>query len=548
MSITFDAIARYELLTVLLVALLAFLLHGFERNWGERAESVMARAFAGWRGPAVTVLLALVLRGALMFVLATPQPQVHDEFSYLLNGDTFAHRELTNPTPASWQHFETFHENMVPTYHSKYPIAQGVALAVGEFGFRNPWIGVYLSTALMCGAVCWALQAFVTAGWAMFGGVLCVLRMAVFGYWMNSYWGGSVTAIGGALVLGAGARVLQGDRRARMFTWFSIGLMTLFFSRPLEGFLFCLPVLLAVCWRVIREGGWRRAVGASAMVIAPGLLFFCYYNWRTTGNPLLMPYFLYERAYASTPLFLLMKFSQIPQYRHAAMADYYQRWLDHAALYSSPENLLGFEKMKFSLWWNFYAGWVLTVPIVVGIWKCWKSATGKVVLGSFVLPLIVYAAILAFHPHYVAAMLVSVFVLAVVGWRTMWESRMRWVRALAGGFAVAALLFAVREPVSNIYMFRGVTTRLTVSELLRRIPGQHLVMVKFLPGHVSDNDIVFNSAEFRSQKVLWAREMPGQDAELCRTYPNRKLWLLETDDKNVSLNPSSLCDASMGSR
>lgn len=542
MSIGFDAIARYELLTVLLVALVAWRLRLFDRDGWSRAEGAVGGAFAGWRGPAITVLLALVLRGALMWFVATPQPQVHDEFSYLLLGDTFAHFRLTNPTPPSWQHFETFHENMVPTYHSKYPIAQGVALAVGEVGFRNPWIGVYLSTALMAGAVCWALLAFVTPGWAMIGGLLCVLRMAVFGYWMNSYWGGSVTALGGALVLGAGVRVLKGDRRARMFVVFGAGLMTLFFSRPLEGFLFSVPFILAVGWRSIRDGYWRKALAGSTAVVVPGLSFFFYYNWRTTGSPLEMPYFLYESTYASTPLFVLMKLSHLPQYRHAAMADYYQRWLDHAALYSSASNLLGFERLKFLMWWKFYVGWVLSVPVVVGGWRCWRSSTGKVVVASFLLPLIGYAAVLAFHPHYVAAMLVAVFVLALVGMQTMWESQARWMRGLAVGVAVAALLFAGREPVSTTYIYRSVTTRQTVSSLLSRLPGQHLVLVRYLPGHVSDNDVVFNSAEFASQKVLWAREMtPEEDAELCRTYPKRKIWELETDDKNVSLNPSTLC-------
>ena len=123
-------------------------------------------------------------------------------------GDTFAHLRVTNPTPTSWQHFETFHENMVPSYHSKYPMAQGVALGIGERVFGEPWVGVYLSSALMAGAICWALGAFVPSAWALFGGILCAVRLCGFGYWINSYWGGSVTALGGALVLGTAARLL----------------------------------------------------------------------------------------------------------------------------------------------------------------------------------------------------------------------------------------------------------------------------------------------------------------------------------------------------
>ena len=104
------------------------------------------------------------------------RPRINDEYSYLLMADTFSHHRLTNPTPPAWQHFETFHVNMTPTYHSKYPVSQGLALAFGQIVFHQPWIGVYLSTALLCGAICWCLQAFVPPGWALLGGLLAVFR------------------------------------------------------------------------------------------------------------------------------------------------------------------------------------------------------------------------------------------------------------------------------------------------------------------------------------------------------------------------------------
>ncbi len=202
------------------------------------------------------IAIALVGRAVLLPWFGVPQPHINDEYSYLLMGDTFAHFRLTNPTPPAWQHFETFHVNLTPTYHSKYPVASGLVLAFGEIVFHQPWIGIYLTTALLCGAICWALQAFVSPGWALIGGLFAVFRLALFSYWMNSYWGGSIAALGGALALGSVLRLFAPERternRALLASLFGLSLLILATSRPYEGLAFSLPLLGYFAYQLLR--------------------------------------------------------------------------------------------------------------------------------------------------------------------------------------------------------------------------------------------------------------------------------------------------------
>ncbi len=197
----------------------------------------------------------IVGRVALLPLLPVPEPSIHDEFSNLLAGDTFAHGRLANPVPAHPEFFESPHILMQPSYASIYPPGQGLMLAVGQKLTGNPFWGVVLTGALMVFLFCWMSDAWLPPQWALIAGGLSVILFFVANYWFDGYWGGSLAACGGALVLGGFGRVLRGRYKEASVT-LALGAVVLFCTRPYEGFLLCAGVLLALAirwWGMARQ-------------------------------------------------------------------------------------------------------------------------------------------------------------------------------------------------------------------------------------------------------------------------------------------------------
>ena len=72
-------------------------------------------------------------------------------------------------------------------------------------------------------------------------------EFGVFGYWMNSYWGGALTTAGGSLVLGALPRLVRKPKLSAAVLG-SIGLVILLNTRPYEGGVLSLAAGAALVW------------------------------------------------------------------------------------------------------------------------------------------------------------------------------------------------------------------------------------------------------------------------------------------------------------
>jgi hypothetical protein len=530
-------------LGVVLAALLAATLGGGRLAPMERWFGAIARR----KGLAVLLvgLFALAGRAALLPFTGLPQPVIHDEFSYLLGADTFAHGRLTNPPHPMWIHFESFHIIFQPTYASMYPPAQAMVLAAGKVLTGHPWVGVLVSMAAMCAALCWMLQGWLPPQWALLGGILAVLQYGLVGYWINSYWGGAVAGVGGALFLGAWGRLRHGVK-LRYAIWMGLGLAILALSRPYEGMATSIPVSIWLAvWLVKKKGTSLRV--ALARVVAPLALavvavggFTAYYNWRVTHNPLEMPYQQDLKTYYPEPMFLWQTPGPFPAYHHAVFLQHYQGWL-LPFYWQRRSSFLGYlesiyDQKEYCL---FLLSWGTIVPLIMLPWVLKDRRIRPLVIVGCATGVALLLEACPFLPHY-AAPVVGVFLAVVLqGMRHMWVwewRRKRLGRTLVRAIVVFCVLLAgtnaevVALHVENEDDWHFRTERAAVAARLSALPGQQLVIVHYVPMRETHDEWVYNDADIDAAKIVWARDMgPEKNEELLRYYPNRRVWQVEPD-------------------
>jgi hypothetical protein len=514
---------------------------------GDRVFAPIERAgsrFALKKGLAVVSIsiAATLLRLVFLVVDRVPVPLIHDEFSYLLAGDTFAHGRLANPPHPMWIFFDTFHVLQHPTYASKYPPAQGAFLALGQL-LGHPWIGVLLSVGLMCGVILWMLQGWMPARWALFGGVLVLLRFAVFNDWVESYWGGAAAAIGGALVVGALPRIWRAAR-PRYALWMGLGAAILANSRPLEGSILFATVAVALAMRLWKPGATDRAKEITSIALPlAAILFVCvgwmaYYNWRVTGHPALPPYAAYERAYNPQSIFIGQSPRPSPVYTNPQMSFFYNQW-PTAQGPRGARAILHATWNRIALFFNFFVGKELALCLLGLPWVL-HDRRNRFLVVQFAVCAAGLLLVSWFFPHYAAPLAATTYALLVQGMRHVRRWRLgRW--AVGIGFSRAVVLMSLGWIAGQALGLGGTPFEVNAATFamyqrdffeskLEAVPGKQLVIVRYAPNHDPDQEWVYNRADIDDANVVWAREIPGVDIQpLLDYFQDRHVWLVEPD-------------------
>ncbi len=510
----------------------------------------------------VLAVLPVLLRFALLPHHPIPTPNTADDFSYLLLGDTLAHFRLANVTHPMHRFFEAMFVLQEPHYSSIFPLGQGIVLAAGQLIFRNPWAGVVLSMGTFCALAYWMLRAWVTPLWALVGALLGVCEFGPLSQWMNSYWGGGVSAMAGCLTFGAMARLrTSGRRRDAMLLGLGLGLEVL--TRPFEALLLALCVLLyfaplllaaATAMERLRVTTSRLTTVLAAMI--PALALTLAHNHAVSGSWTTLPYSVSQFQYGVPTTFVFQ--SHPTPHRDLTREqdlDYHAQRAVHGDEPETPAQYLdrlGYRLRFFRFF--FYAPLFLVLPAFLWSLKearyCWVVLWVAIFyLGTNFYPY--------FYPHYIAALTCVFLLISVLGLEQLSKLRIRGIPA--GREMARAILFLCAaqfcfwyglhlfyNPESIAALGRYETWdyinygdsdgRAALNQQLSSQPGKQLVFVRYSPRHLFD-EWIHNAADIDGSKVVFASDRGEDNVTLRKYYPDRKAWILEPDTRPPSLYP-----------
>jgi hypothetical protein len=282
-----------------------------------------------------------------------------------------------------------------------------------------------------------------------------------------------------------------------------------------------------------------------------------YYFWCVTGSPIRMPYQVARETYATAPIFLWQSPRAEPVHRHLVIQEFHRRYeLDFYEAETGTVRGLAVTKAAFTIaLLTFYFGPTLLLPPLM-FPRLLRDRRVRFLVAAGAVGLVGLAVEVFFLPHYAAPMTAIWLALVVQGFRHLrvwrWHGRpagvflvriLPWVyagalalRLLAPGLGLSlneTSLWWLRLPPSA----RGLERAHLLADL-ERMPGQHLVIVRYGPQYDPARQIewVYNRAHIDRARVVWARDMgDAGNLDLLEHYRDRQVWLIEPGQGPVRL-------------
>ena len=496
-------------------------------------------------GTALPLAVAIVTMIVIWFEWGSLHqvPVVHDEASYLLQAETFAHFRWTMPSPPIPAFFEQFHVLVTPTFASKYPPGHALLLVPGV------WLGlpglVPLLLSGLAAALLFILVRRVTNGWVALLTYLLWLSMSATLAFRPSYFSENTTS---ALWLLGWWSLLEWRETGRE-RWLNVlaacaGWMAI--TRPVTALAYALPVGIVVLRAVARTRAWRSllqptAIGVAIVAILPLWSAKTIGDWRHT------PYSLYSKIYFpyDAPGFGL----DTSPPKRTLPSDMQALNLEFEPLHAeyTPAHLpIAFYERWRTLFVDAFSGARLPLSLFALIALGFLSASAWFAVGGSLCLAICYLS--SAHPpswdlYYLEIMPLFPFLTACGIWRT-WLAlgrrpetgeRISLCTTTAAAVVAATLLSGILIAADSRDVMRmrpGQDARhsfqATFAAKVARLAGPRtIVFIRYAPTHQPNFSLIANASDLANARTWLVYDRGAENAELIARAPDRVPYLFD---------------------
>jgi hypothetical protein len=381
-----------------------------------------------------------------------------------------------------------------------------------------PIAGVWLSCGLACVALVWLLTACIPPLWALFTTLLFLLNPTVLVGWSQSYWGGYVAFIGGALFFGSLFRLIE-KRKTSTSSIMAIGIFILSISRPAEGLLVVTIGMIILYWSwknnsIIKNEGWPLMNYATALVFGAAVIviFHLFYNNAVSGTPFKYPYFNWS---------------------------YKDSNIDIIRNYTGSTPLSNFKELTrtYNFFYTPYLGIILLALFFVKDKKIIILSTIFVVIQTSVSVFFTKG-----WPHYMAPTAPLHYVLIGTAFYTLSCMSTKGIRTggiTASGLYIGFILLFISSlflHVQSKVPYTWGQARQEKIKILNKTKAKNIVFIRYSRSHKVLNEWVYNEADIDQSQIIWARDLGNEkNKELIAYYPERNVWLLKPDKQPLTM-------------